>query len=115
MKRYIYVDHAATTPLSEAARQAMMPYLTEYYGNPSSLYTIGQEAKEALESARETAARCIGALPREITFIHSQRLLDEFPGMSPKEREDAACKRHGAVCLIGINAASTAKKCLTAW
>ena len=64
----IYADNAATTRMSKTAIEAMMPYLTEYYGNPSSLYTAGQQAKEALENARELVARCIGAQPREITF-----------------------------------------------
>ena len=64
----IYADNAATTKMSGVALEAMLPYMTEHYGNPSSLYTIGQEAKEGLEAARATVASCIGAQPREITF-----------------------------------------------
>ena len=64
----IYADNAATTAMSPAAIAAMMPYLTEQYGNPSSLYVLGQRAREAVENARETVARCIGARAREITF-----------------------------------------------
>ena len=64
----IYADNAATTKMSGVALEAMLPYMTEHYGNPSSLYTIGQEAKEGLEAARATVAACIGAQPREITF-----------------------------------------------
>ena len=64
----IYVDNAATTRMSRTAIEAMTPYLEESYGNPSSLYSFGQQAKEALESARETIAKCIGAQPREIIF-----------------------------------------------
>ncbi|MEA4964731.1 MAG: cysteine desulfurase NifS [Oscillospiraceae bacterium] len=65
----VYADNAATTCVSKAALDAMMPYLTTYYGNPSSLYAFAQEAKEALEHARETVARLIGAAdPREIYF-----------------------------------------------
>ena len=64
----IYADNAATTKMSGTALEAMLPYMTEHYGNPSSLYTIGQVAKEALENARATVASCIGAQPREITF-----------------------------------------------
>ena len=64
----IYADNAATTSLSPAALGAMMPWLTDGYGNPSSLYTFGQRAKEALEDARATVARCIGAAPGEIWF-----------------------------------------------
>lgn len=64
----VYADNAATTQLSEKALKAMMPFLTDVYGNPSSLHTIGQVAKEHLENARETVARCIGADPKEIYF-----------------------------------------------
>ena len=64
----IYADNAATTRMSRTAIEAMTPYLEESYGNPSSLYSFGQQAKEALESARETIAKCIGAQPREIIF-----------------------------------------------
>ena len=64
----IYADNAATTKMSGVALEAMLPYMTEHYGNPSSLYTIGQEAKEGLEAARAAVAACIGAQPREITF-----------------------------------------------
>ena len=64
----IYADNAATTKMSGTALEAMLPYMTEHFGNPSSLYTIGQEAKEGLEAARATVAACIGAQPREITF-----------------------------------------------
>lgn len=64
----IYADNAATTRVSKTAVEAMLPYLTEIYGNPSSLYTIGQKAKEALEDARARVAKCLGATPREIIF-----------------------------------------------
>ena len=64
----IYADNAATTKMSRVAIDAMIPYMEEHYGNPSSLYTIGQEAKEAIESARADVAAVIGAEPREIIF-----------------------------------------------
>lgn len=64
----VYADNAATTKMSRAAIEAMLPYLEEYYGNPSSLYSEGQKAKEAIENARERVARCIGATAREIVF-----------------------------------------------
>lgn len=64
----IYADNAATTRISKTAIRAMMPYIEECYYNPSSLYSGGQAAKDSIENARETIARCIGALPREITF-----------------------------------------------
>ena len=65
---YIYADNAATTKMSDVALQAMLPYFTETFGNPSSLHSAGQEAKEALENARATVAKCIGCEPREIYF-----------------------------------------------
>ena len=64
----IYADHAATTAMSEAAIEAMTRCMREYYGNPSSLYRIGQQAKEVLEQAREDIASVIHAEPREIYF-----------------------------------------------
>ena len=64
----IYADHAATTAMSEAAIDAMTRCMREEYGNPSSLYRIGQQAKETLEKAREEIAAVIGAEPREIYF-----------------------------------------------
>ena len=65
---FVYADNAATTAVSKTAVDAMMPYLTTLYGNPSSLYGFAQEAKEALEAARKTVADIIGAEPREIYF-----------------------------------------------
>ena len=64
----IYLDNAGTTHISEHVLETMMPYLTEEYGNASSLHTLGQKAKEALEDARAKVAKCINALPREIYF-----------------------------------------------
>ncbi len=64
----IYVDNAATTAMSDKAIEAMMPYLKEVYGNPSSLHTAGQVAKEALEDARARFAKLINADPKEIYF-----------------------------------------------
>ena len=59
--RNIYADNSATTALSPAVLEKMMPYLTEVYGNPSSIYKIGAKAKEAVENARENIAKNIGA------------------------------------------------------
>lgn len=65
---FVYADNAATTCVSKTAIDAMMPYLTECWGNPSSLYSFAQDAKEGLEEARKTVADIIGAEPREIYF-----------------------------------------------
>lgn len=64
----VYTDNAATTKLSEKALNSMLPFFKNEYGNPSSLHSIGQSAKEYLEEARETVANLIGAKPREIYF-----------------------------------------------
>lgn len=64
----VYADNAATTQMSNSVLKAMMPLLTDIYGNPSSLHSVGQIAKEHLEAARETVAECIGADPKEIYF-----------------------------------------------
>lgn len=64
----IYADNAATTRMSKTARDAMVKCMDEYYGNPSSLYTIGQLAASKLLEARETVAGCINADPKEIYF-----------------------------------------------
>ena len=65
---FVYADNAATTCVSKTALDAMMPYLTTMYGNPSSLYSFAQEAKEGLDEARRIVAECIGAEPKEIYF-----------------------------------------------
>ena len=64
----VYADNAATTKTSKTAINAMLPYFDSIYGNPSSLHTIGQEAKEALTDARERIAKCLGAETNEIIF-----------------------------------------------
>ena len=68
MNRKVYADNAATTAVSPEVLEAMLPFYKEVYGNPSSLYSLGQEAKKPLEEARVTVAQCLGALPREIYF-----------------------------------------------
>lgn len=65
---FVYADNAATTSVSKTALNAMLPYLTEDYGNPSSLYAFAQRSTEAVANARAVVASCIGASPREIYF-----------------------------------------------
>jgi cysteine desulfurase len=67
-EQLIYLDHAATTPLDEQVLAAMMPYLTERYGNPSSIHRLGRQALDALDDARDTIAAILGAGPKEIIF-----------------------------------------------
>ena len=65
---HVYADNAATTAMSQVAIDAMLPYFNTVYGNPSSLHSTGQVAKEALDAARATVAQCLGCEPREIIF-----------------------------------------------
>ena len=69
---YVYADNAATTRVSDAAVSAMLPCLQEFYGNPSSLHTPGQQARELLEQARATVAECLGAKPEEIYLLENE-------------------------------------------
>jgi len=64
----IYLDHAATTPVHPEVREAVLPFLAEYFGNPSSIHSFGREVKKAIEEAREKVANLIGAKPEEIIF-----------------------------------------------
>ena len=64
----VYADNAATTQMSRAAIDAMLPYMETVYGNPSSLHSVGQQAAEALQNSRERIAACLNASPREIYF-----------------------------------------------
>ena len=73
MKRFVYADNAATTPVSQKVLDAMLPYYTEYYGNPSSLYSIGRDAKKPLELAREQVAKALGAFSNEIFFTSGRQ------------------------------------------
>ena len=65
---YVYADNAATTAMSQVAIDVMLPYFNKTFGNPSSLHSTGQAAKEALDAARATVAACLGCEPREIIF-----------------------------------------------
>src|SRR5262245_66482546 len=64
----IYLDHAATTPVLPEVLAEMLPYFTEVFANPASIYTPGAEARAAVDNARETVASAIGASPEEIYF-----------------------------------------------
>ena len=74
----IYLDHAATTPLRPEVLEAMLPYLTEHHGNPSSIHASGRRARQGLDEAREEIARLIGAKPREIVFTASGTEADNL-------------------------------------
>ena len=68
LNKTIYLDHAATTPVKPEVLEAMLPYFTEKYGNPSSIYSLGRENRKAIEDAREKVAKALNTLPKEIFF-----------------------------------------------
>lgn len=90
----IYADNAATTKMSENAINAMLPYMREVYGNPSSLYEIGQKAKEALEEARSRAAAILGCEAREIYFTSGGSEADNQAIVSAARLGEKKGKKH---------------------
>jgi cysteine desulfurase len=74
----IYMDHAATTPLDPRALEAMLPFFGRAYGNPASLYSLGAEARDAVDAARERIAEAIGAAPEEIHFTSGGTEADNW-------------------------------------
>ena len=90
----VYADNAATTKLSSTALQAMLPYFETVYGNPSSLHSAGQEAKEALENARQTVADCLGCEPREIIFTSGGSEADNQAILSAARYGERKGKKH---------------------
>ncbi|HLB27494.1 MAG TPA: aminotransferase class V-fold PLP-dependent enzyme, partial [Dehalococcoidia bacterium] len=67
-RKRVYLDHAATTPLDPRVLEAMLPYLRDFWGNPSSLYAEAQEARKGLDGARRTIAAILGCRPQEVIF-----------------------------------------------
>lgn len=78
----IYLDHAATTAVSKSVREAMLPYFSEDYGNPSSLYLFAQKAKKALEDSRRSIAGLLGVNPREVYFTSGGTEADNWAILS---------------------------------
>ena len=91
---FVYADNAATTSVSKAALDAMMPYLTDFYGNPSSLYSFGQKATEALQASRETVAACLNADPKEIYFTSGGSEADNQAIVSAARLGSRKGKKH---------------------
>ena len=90
----IYLDNAATTKMSEVAIKAMIPYMNEIYGNPSSLHSVGQEANEALQNARERIAKLLGCEPKEITFTSGGSEADNQAIISAARFGERKGKKH---------------------
>lgn len=94
MNRFVYADNAATTKISPRVLAAMLPYLTEHYGNPSSIYAIGRNAKRALEGARERCAAALHCKAQEIYFTSGGSEADNWAIKGTAERLGAKGKRH---------------------
>ena len=90
----VYADNAATTKMSKAAIEAMVPCFEKFYGNPSSLHSIGQEAKEVLEQARADIAQCLGCESREIIFTSGGSEADNQAILSAAAYGARKGKRH---------------------
>lgn len=90
----IYLDNAATTRMSKTAIDAMLPYMDEVYGNPSSLHSVGQRANEALVNARERIARALGCEAREITFTSGGSEADNQAIISAARIGEKSGKKH---------------------
>ena len=84
--RQVYMDYSATTPVKQEVLETMSPYFTEHYGNPSSLYTIGQESKAAISNARRQVASIIGADEKEIYFTAQLRSEERRVGKECRSR-----------------------------
>ncbi len=91
----IYMDHAATTPTRAEAIEAMLPYLSEFYGNPSSIHSIGRKAHAGLDAARRTIAQLLGAKPNEIVFTGCGSESDNaaLRGIAGARREQSGANR----------------------
>ena len=90
----VYADNAATTQMSRAAIDAMLPYMETIYGNPSSLHSVGQQAAEALQNARERIAACLNASPREIYFTSGGSEADNQAILSAARLGARKSKKH---------------------
>ena len=91
---FVYADNAATTAMSKAAADAMLPAMRELYGNPSSLHQKGREANMALMGARETVARCLGAEAKEIYFTGCGTEADNWAILEGARLGAEAGKKH---------------------
>jgi cysteine desulfurase len=88
-KRQVYLDHAATTPIDPKVQEAMMPYVQEHYGNPSSFHMLGKRVKDAIDQARSSVANILGARPDEVVFTSGGTESDNLAvlGIARKHQE----------------------------
>lgn len=110
----IYLDHAATTPLRPAVLDAMLPYLTEVHGNPSSLHASGRRARKAVEEARERVASVMGVRPKQVVFTSGATEADNLAVLGLlADREGALLTsrlEHAAVLRAAERAAASGRR-----
>lgn len=94
MTKFVYADNAATTAVSPEVLEVMLPFYKEAYGNPSSLYQLGQDARAAVEEARRTVAECLGAQPNEIYFTGCGSESDNWAIKGAARKMKAKGKTH---------------------
>lgn len=109
----IYLDNAATTPISKSVLDAMMPYLTERYGNPGSSHSLGRAAAEAVAKAREQVGRLINAKPENIIFTSGGSEGNHFALLSRAEELLAAGKNHVLISSVEHDSVVRAAERLT--
>ena len=93
-KRFVYADNSATTKISKEVLDAMMPYLTESYGNPSSIYKLGRDTRRAVETAREKCAAALGCTPSEIYFTSGGSESDNWAVLGTARKLAPTGKKH---------------------
>ena len=112
---YVYADNAATTAMSQKAIDAMLPYFNKVFGNPSSLHSVGQEAKEALDAARETVAKCLGCEPGRLSsppaaVRRTTRRSSPLPGSVPERTRSTSSPPPLSIMLCCILCRSWRRK-----
>ena len=101
-KRQVYLDHGATSPLREEAFEAMLPYLQDKYGNPSSMHSSGRDARHAVERAREQTALALGAEPDEIFFTSGGTEANNIAIKGTAKRTARARKKKGHLVTSSV-------------
>src|SRR5215472_8747021 len=96
----IYLDHAATTPVHPEVLEAMLPYLREVHGNPSSVHAAGRAARSAVDGARDALAGALSCAPRELVFTGSGTEADNLAVRGTLERHGAERGRHLVVSAV---------------
>lgn len=107
----IYLDHSATTPVDPRVRDAMLPYFTEMFGNPSSLHRLGQDALAAVDAARQTVADILGCEPREIVFTGNGTEANNLALRGVAQAVRARDSRRNRIITTGIEHHAILRTC----